>query len=246
VIAEEPIMQNTNSVADLATAIPRAIPVLERLGIDYCCRGKQSIEQACHRSGVTPQELLLLIDNEASAAAAAPDATLSELMRFIVDTHHVFTRDSLATLQRLSKKVRDVHGTNHPELVRVAVLVQELSNDLLPHMMKEEQVLFPYVAALEEAILVAGEPPVPFFGTVRNPIQMMMSEHEAVGEKVAEIRAASNNFELPGDACGSYRGLYDLLQELERDLHRHIHLENNILFPRSTAMEGESQVARLG
>ena len=241
-------MQNTNTVAELATAIPRAIPVLERLGIDYCCRGKQSIEEACHRSGVTPQELLMLIDNEASAAAAAaaPDATLSVLMRFVVDTHHIFTRGSLATLQRLSTKVRDVHGTNHPELVRVAVLVTELSEDLLPHMMKEEQVLFPYVTALEAAVLVAGEPPVPFFGTVRNPIQMMMSEHEAVGEKVAEIRAASNDFALPGDACGSYRGLYDLLQELERDLHRHIHLENNILFPRATAMEGESQLARVG
>lgn len=239
-------MQNTNTVADLATAIPRAIPVLERLGIDYCCRGKQSIEEACLRSGVTPQELLILIDKEGSAATAAPDATLSELMRFIVDTHHAFTRDSLATLQRLSKKVRDVHGTNHPELVRVAVLVTELSDDLLPHMMKEEQVLFPYVTALEEAVLVAGEPPVPFFGTVRNPIQMMMSEHEVVGEKIAEVRAASNDFALPGDACGSYRGLYDLLQELERDLHRHIHLENNILFPRATAMEAESQLARVG
>ncbi|HEX7420675.1 MAG TPA: iron-sulfur cluster repair di-iron protein [Thermoanaerobaculia bacterium] len=238
-------MQNTNTVAELATAIPRAIPVLERLGIDYCCRGKQSIEEACRRSGVTAQELLLLIDSEASPGAAAPDASLSELMGFIVATHHIFTRDSLATLQRLSKKVRDVHGANHPELVRVAVLVTDLSDELLPHMMKEEQVLFPYVTALEAAALAGDEPPVPFFGTVRNPIQMMMSEHEAAGEKIAEIRAATDDFALPAEACGSYRGLFDLLQELERDLHRHIHLENNILFPQAIAVEEKTQVTQL-
>jgi regulator of cell morphogenesis and NO signaling len=229
-------MQNTNTVAELAIAIPRSIPVLEKLHIDYCCRGTQPIDQACRRAGITAHELLSLINSEPAAAAEARSwdkTSLTTMIQFIIDTHHAYTRQTLQTLQGLAAKVRDRHGEHHPELIPLARLVGELMADLIPHMMKEEQIVFPYVSELESG----DDVPPPFFGTVRNPIRMLMMEHEAAGEKVAEIRSVTSNFELPADACTSFTAFYNLLQELERDLHSHIHLENNVLFPRAAALE---------
>jgi regulator of cell morphogenesis and NO signaling len=234
-------MQTTpNTVAELAVTMPQSISVLEKLGIDYCCNGHQSIEKACRAHGISTDELLGLINAAPAPAAesqAWTDEPMSAVIRFIVDTHHRYTRDALDILRPLATKVAGVHGANHAELRLVDKLVYELADDLIPHMMKEEQVLFPYVEALEEASLAGGDPPVPFFGTARNPVRMMMLEHETVGEKLLEIRTITKNFELPGEACTSYRVLFAKLEELEQDIHRHIHLENNILFPRAIAAE---------
>lgn len=233
-----------STVAELATTFPQSIMVLERLGIDYCCQGKQTIAQACSRKGITADELLTLIN--AAPQPSTGDRTwehepMSEIITFIVGTHHRYTREALAMLSPVATKVRQVHGANHDELRLVEKLVHGLSDDLLPHMLKEEQVLFPYINAVEDASMLGTEPPLPFFGTVRNPIRMMMLEHETAGEKLLEIRTLTTNFALPQEACTSYRTLYGKLEELEQDLHRHIHLENNVLFPRAIDVEEKTR-----
>jgi regulator of cell morphogenesis and NO signaling len=228
-------MKNANTVAELAIAMPASIPVLEKLKIDYCCHGAQPIEQACSRAGVTTDQLLRLIDQQPSGGESRSwdGAPLMEIIRFILDTHHAYTRSTMETLLVLAEKVARKHGPQHPELLKIETLVGRLNDDLQPHMMKEEQILFPYLEQLESG----GDVPSPPFGTVRNPIRMMMLEHEAVGEIAAEIRAASNDYALPAEACTSFTAFYRLLQDLELDLHRHIHLENNVLFPRAMALE---------
>jgi regulator of cell morphogenesis and NO signaling len=237
-------MENvTSTISDLAIATPGAIPVLERLGIDYCCNGRQPIADACRRAGVTPEELLAMIGTPSTTVERKWESeALATLLRFIVDTHHVYTRQALTMLPTLAIKVRDHHGPRYAELATVETLTRQLSADLMPHMMKEENVLFPYVAAMEEATLRGEEAPIPFFATIKNPIRMMMLEHEAAGEIVAELRGITANYALPDDACTSFRALYAGLQELETDLHRHIHLDNNILFPRSIEVENHSRM----
>jgi regulator of cell morphogenesis and NO signaling len=232
-------IEASTPVGRLAVELPQAIPVFEKWNIDYCCHGTQSLQEAAQAAGVEVGELVRALGSE--SVPEAPESwsrfSLSELQTYIVATHHRFTRDALDTVVKLSLKVAGVHGTNHPETVRVAAFVNELNSDLIPHMLKEEQVLFPYVEALEKATAGGYEPPMPFFGTVRNPIRMMMSEHETVAEIFAEIRQTTSEFQLPPDACVSFRALYERLSELEQDLHRHIHLENNVLFPRAAEME---------
>lgn len=241
-------MQNTNTIAELVIAIPSAIPVLERLQIDYCCHGGRTIADACSSAGITTHELLAMIEStpQPENQQVLDGMTLTAMMSFIVDIHHSFTRSAVETLQSLAVKVRDHHGPRHSELVAVEKLINEMAIELIPHMMKEEQVLFPYVKALENAVEKGLDAPVPFFGTVRNPIRTMMLEHETVGEKMAEVRVLTSGFTVPADGCASYTALYATLFALEQDLHRHIHIENNILFPRAAAMEGDRQAAFVG
>lgn len=230
-------MTNANTIGELAVAMPEAIPVLERLGIDYCCHGEQRVQAACAAAGITADELLQLISiaEKRPAERAWETESAGALIGYIVDTHHAYTRRTLQTVQKLAEKVRNAHGQNHPELLVVERLVAELMADLIPHMLKEEQVLFPFVGKLEQ-----GDAPVPFFGTVQNPIRMMMLEHETAGEKLAELRSLTMDYTLPEEACTSYEALFARLIELEADLHRHIHLENNILFPRALDLEAHS------
>ena len=233
-----------NTIAELAVAMPQAVGTLEKLGIDYCCNGTRSIADACAHAGITTDELLALIP--ARNATSEHDwlaEPMSSLIHFIVHTHHEYTRQTLATLQILAMKVREHHGPRHPELSEVERLVYQLSTDLLPHMLKEEQVLFPYIASVEEAAMLGKEPPMPFFGTARNPVRTMMLEHEAAGDILREIRALTANFALPPEACASFNALYANLQEIEADLHRHIHLENNILFPRAIEVEDTTRTS---
>lgn len=232
-------MPNVNTVADLAVAMPAAIPVLEKFKIDYCCHGNQPIEQACSRAGITTDQLLGLIEKEPAAAETRSwdGVPLMDIVHFVITKHHAYTRTTLETLAQLGAKVAEKHGPRHPELIAVKRLLGQLTDDLIPHMIKEEQILFPYFDALAAS---NGNVPIPFFGTVRNPIRLMMVEHEAAGENMAEIRAAANDFDLPADACTSFTAFYKLLGQLEDDLHRHIHLENNILFPQAVAIEASA------
>lgn len=234
---------NLTTVAELAIAMPAALSVLDHLGIDYCCNGQRSVMDACASRGITMDELLALIETEPKPAGERSwgSADMSAMIGFIVETHHRYTRSALSVLPSLARKVREVHGERRPELVSVEGLVKTIADQMLPHMLKEEQVLFPYVTAMEKALKEGTEPPTPFFGTVRNPVRMMMLEHETVGEVFAEVRSVTESYALPEDACTSYRLLFERLVELETDLHRHVHMENNILFPR--ALEAETRVA---
>lgn len=239
----------TKTVREVALEIPGATRVFEQLGIDYCCGGQRSLADACSSAGISTADVEKTLSTVSTSQAQWEEpnfntATLNELMTHIVNKHHTFTRQELTRLNLLIAKVLAAHRDNHPELARVELLFGELSADLEPHMMKEEQVLFPYIASLEEAVQQGRPIPLPPFGTVANPVRMMMMEHDRAGEIFKEIRAISSNYTVPADGCFSYQTLYGALAELEKDLHQHIHLENNILFPRAVEIEsGTSTVS---
>jgi regulator of cell morphogenesis and NO signaling len=223
---------------------PAATRVFEALGIDYCCGGKQSLEQACRAANVSVDRVLESLEAAQRASTAAPDERnwqtepLADLVAHIKDTHHKYVREEIARLAPLFDKVCSVHGQNHPELFQVRSTFAGLAQELTTHMMKEDMVLFPYIVRLEEAV-VEKHPVMPSpFGSVKNPVAMMMRDHDDAGGALRELRQTTNAYIAPSDACISFQTLYRALAEFEADLHRHIHLENNILFPRAVEMEG--------
>jgi len=229
------------TVREYATETPNATRVFEKLKIDYCCGGGRSLQDACAVAGVTLDEVARLLEAAGDGSGEMPpgvqSGTLAGLIDYILDTHHAFTRDEMERITTLAEKVASKHGGNHPELEGVRALFLKLCDDLGPHMFKEEMILFPYVKQLEQA--AARELPAPFapFGTVGNPVRMMMFEHDTAGDLLREIRAAASDFRAPDDACMSFRALYQALEAFEQDLHQHIHLENNVLFPRAVELE---------
>jgi regulator of cell morphogenesis and NO signaling len=231
----------TTAVAELATRHPASIRIFQQHGIDFCCGGKRPLGEVCAEKGL-PFEALRSEIEQALRQAPAPvgewrESSLASLCVHIVTRYHVPLRAELQRLREMVDKVLRVHGQNHPELAGLAGAFRAMQEDLGPHMMKEERVLFPYIQEMEgiagASNAFAGSP----FGTVRNPVRMMETEHEMVGEALAEMRRLSGGFEPPQDACNTFRGLYHGLAELERDLHEHIHLENNVLFPRAVELE---------
>jgi regulator of cell morphogenesis and NO signaling len=240
----------TKTVGEIAAELPGSTREFERLGIDYCCGGSRTLGEACAEAKIPVEEALERL-KKGAAAATEVDSTrdwqnqpLAGLIAHINATHHVFVRTECPRIQALAQKVVGVHGQNHPELLQVQELFSALSQELSLHLMKEEQILFPYVVRMEESV-TAGEPAPPaMFGTVMNPIGMMMQEHDGAGEALRSLRAMTNDYKVPDDACISYRTLYQALQGFEADLHQHIHLENNILFPRAAAMEAEPWPSR--
>jgi len=231
------------TIRDIALASPATTRVFEEFKIDYCCGGRRSIRDACAAMGIDPAILEKRIDEVIAAPAEttekAPETLPPlELAEYIIDNHHTFTKKEITRLAPLMTKVASRHGENHPELLKLQDLFIALAESLIPHMKKEEHVLFPHIKRLGYA--AANNMPAPFgpFGTVRNPIQMMMSEHDTDGERLAEMRRITRDYELPEGACPSFTALFAGLQDLERDLHRHIHLENNVLFPAAAKMEG--------
>jgi regulator of cell morphogenesis and NO signaling len=236
------MLETTKTVKEYALEMPDATRIFEKLGIDYCCGGSKSLAEACANAGVAVDEVLGSLKGIENSDKTSPSegwqtAALAELIAHIVEKHHTFTRQELARLDALLAKVCGVHGQNHPELFRIQKQFQELSRELGPHMLKEERVLFPYIMQMEEAGKNNLTLPAPPFGTVRNPVRVMMAEHDAAGDILREMRELSSDYMVPEDACISYQTLYGALAALEADLHQHIHLENNILFPRAAEME---------
>lgn len=229
----------SKTVRELAVENPQATRVFEKLGIDYCCGGHKSLEEACATANTPVDRVLLALEQGLDVAAPATErdwntAGLDALVDHIVDKHHSYVKSEVPRLQALLSKVIGVHGKNHPELERVRDAFTELGIELAAHLMKEEQILFPYIKHM-----ASGEKCPSCFGTVQNPIRMMMMEHDNAGVKLREIRQATSDYTLPQDACFSYGTLFSALREFEADLHEHIHLENNILFPRAIAAEGQ-------
>lgn len=235
-------VDTSKTVGELALELPHAARVFERVGIDYCCGGRQTLEQACRNAKLQIEKVLDSLTNEERPSASAlnrdwQDRSLAELIEHIVSTHHVYLRGEMPRLRDLLAKVCGVHGERHPELLSIRNVFSGLSQELSMHMMKEEQILFPHIAEMESAASSGRGMPEPMFGTVENPVRMMVAEHDSAGQALRDIREASQGFTLPEDACTSYRALYQALQELEADLHQHIHLENNLLFPRTVELE---------
>lgn len=235
------LLDPTKTVGELAVALPNATRVFEKTKIDYCCGGDQLLGDACAKAGVDVQVLEQMLESAAVPASATgvdfQNVTLVKLITYILDKHHVYTKDEMERLESLSAKVVGAHGANHPELLTIRDLLNQLFAELRPHMFKEEQILFPFVVELERSALQNRPAPFAPFGTVNNPIRMMMIEHDNAGEILRELRKLSGDYKPPADGCMSYQTFYGALETFEQDLHQHIHLENNILFPKAIALE---------
>jgi regulator of cell morphogenesis and NO signaling len=229
-------------VGDLVLAWPQAMRYLETQGVDYCCGGHRSLREACEVAGKAPADILVGLAAIESPAAGAPSpeswmkASLTQLLAHIEATHHAYLRTELPRLESLLEKVLRAHGENHPELDEVFDLFQALASDLMPHLMKEEQILFPFIRQLE-----AGRAGEACFATVQSPIRVMEAEHVAVGGMLTQLRACTQEYTTPADGCATFRALYEGFKELEADLHLHIYLENQILHPRAMALEAAVQ-----
>lgn len=231
------------TVRDVVLESPAATRVFEALGIDYCCGGNQSLEKACRAANLSIDHVLEALEVAERAATAAPDVRdwqtepLADLIVHIKNTHHKYVREEIARLGPLFDKVCSVHGDNHPELLQIRSIFGGLAMELTTHMMKEDMVLFPYIVRLEEAV-IEKQPAMPSpFGSVKNPVEMMMRDHDDAGDALRKLRHTTDAYTAPADACISYQTLYRALDDFEKDLHQHIHLENNILFPRAVEME---------
>ncbi len=237
------------TVRDIVVEHPETRRILERLGIDYCCGGKTPLAQAAQQAGLSSDQVLAELDRVLEAGGdsdSAKDwtaASATELADHIERTHHVFMKEQLPRLVGLLDKTLRAHGPRHGDMLQqLQRRLIALRTDIELHLAKEERILFPFIRQIEA--WQQGEGPVPEMhcGTVANPIGQMEFEHDQAGEILAQIRAITSDFRLPEDACETFRALYDGLREMESDLHEHIHLENNILFPK--AIEVEAQTLR--
>jgi regulator of cell morphogenesis and NO signaling len=226
------------TVGELAASLPESTRLFEQLGIDYCCGGGQTLSEACSNVGADLEEVetaLEQIQQDRGQNPSLPDwrrQPLSALIEHILNTHHAFVRQETVRLNKLLEKVCSVHGARRPELLEIQVVFSHLHQELLSHMYKEEAILFPAIQRLEETTA--------FQGSLAGPLQVMLAEHENAGEGLSRLRSLSNQYAPPADACITYKTLYGALADFEEDLHQHIHLENNILFPRAATLEQET------
>ena len=227
---------DTVTVGDLVAGDYRTAAVLESFHIDFCCGGRRLIKDACLAAGADPDLVKRALDDLPTLNAPEDDVTtwsLDRLVTHIVATYHDRARAALPLAVRETKKLAAVHGERHPELGTIASLVQQLSQDLLQHMAKEENVLFPYLKQLDAEVRIERSP----FGTIDNPIHMMEREHVEAGQILQTLRALSSGYTVPPDGCATYRAAWRLLDDFDRELCRHIHLENNVLFPKAQERE---------
>ena len=218
----------------------RTAAIFKKHGIDFCCKGGRTIEEACDKKGVAPSALINELESLPKGNSNEVDVRdwpLDLLANYIVRIHHQYVRDKTSMLLQFLDKLCRVHGDRHPELFEINRIFNESARDLASHFQKEENVLFPFIESLVKA-QQSGEPLGEIhFGTVENPIAMMMHEHSVEGDRFEEIVKLTNGNTPPADACNTNKVTYAMLQEFEKDLNRHIHLENNILFPKAIALE---------
>ena len=234
------VVSSNKTVADYVTENIKTAHVFKKYGIDFCCGGGISVKKACAKSNVDQA----ILEKELAEVDVIKDVIedydkweLDFLMIYIENIHHTYIRESLPIISQYANKVAKVHGHHYIEVVEINQLFHEVANELLSHMQKEEQVLFPFIKQLVQAEKEGRKNTTPPFGTVNNPIQMMEHEHESAGNIFKEISRLSNNYTPPEGACNTFRALYAKLEEFEQDLHKHIHLENNILHPKAILLE---------
>lgn len=228
-------------VGDIVRDDIRTAKVFQRHGIDFCCGGGQVVGEACSEKGVDPDVLeadIAEVTNQQNKDGIAFDEMESDaLIGHILETHHSYIRRTAPSLRAWSAKVATVHGARHPETAEIARTVESLCIELEQHMFKEERILFPAITSLALAMREGNGALYPAFGSIANPIAMMEQEHRDAGAGMETIRRLSGDFALPEDACATFTALYRELEAFEADLHLHIHLENNILFPNALAAE---------
>ncbi|MBI3141626.1 MAG: iron-sulfur cluster repair di-iron protein [Bacteroidetes bacterium] len=217
--------------------------VFSAYGIDFCCNGGIPLSDACAQKSVNLQEVVAQLE----VALAQPQSVdyqamdMSALADHIVSVHHGYVNQTMPILRAYLDKLARVHGERHPELHQIRDLFEETVGNLTMHMKKEELILFPYIQAMCRALENGTELPSSHFGHINNPIHMMQDEHEVEGARLREIAAITNNYTCPPDGCQTYRVAFAVLDEFEKDLHTHIHLENNILFPRALELFAQMQ-----
>ena len=227
-------------ISEVVASNIKSAHVFKKYGLDFCCGGGISIEKACSKHNIDMDSLLSDLRNIDEKVAPSQNYntwSLDFLISHIENTHHVYVRDSLGLIEEYAAKVARVHGEGHPPVVKIYDLFLTLSEELTSHMQKEEMVLFPYINLLVQAEKTNSMPEPSKFGNIQNPISMMEHEHETAGNLLKEIAALSNNYTPPEWACNTFKALYSKLEEFEQDLHLHIHLENNILFPKAVLLE---------
>lgn len=226
------------TVGDIVASDFRTAAVFEQFGIDFCCGGRRSLSDACRSASANPESVLRALD-ALPAGAGADDVTawpLGRLVDHIVATHHDYVRAAMPTIERYLAKLEEVHGARHPELTQVRSCFASMAADLRQHMLKEEQVLFPYVKELAARGDTCGPMRSPF-GTVENPIKMMEREHREAAHELRLVRELTRGYATPPDGCTTYAVCMSELARFEEDLHRHVHLENNVLFPSALRLE---------
>src|SRR5690554_6843508 len=219
----------------------RTAQVFKKYNIDFCCRGNRSIQQVCEKNKIDPN--VLYREVEAVKETITGDTTdykswpIDLLADYVEKRHHRYVEEKTPTIKAFLDKLCKVHGERHPELFEITRIFNESAGDLAAHMKKEELVLFPFIQKMVKTQRSGQDLVTPHFGTVENPVAMMMDEHTVEGERFVEIAELTNNYTAPADGCTTYNVTFAMLRDFEEDLHLHIHLENNILFPKAIALE---------
>ncbi len=221
----------------------RAASIFEKYGIDFCCKGNTSIDEACERKNILTEdvmrELKLLLNDKPITKSDFNSWSPVQLADYIEQKHHRYVEETTPVLLRNLDKLCHKHGPVHPELYEINTLFTASATELASHMKKEEMILFPRIRKIAAMTSANHQHDLLTPGIVTDPIKMMMHEHEAEGERFQKIESLTDHYQPPADACNTYKVTYALLQEFENDLHLHIHLENNILFPKAAEMEKE-------
>jgi regulator of cell morphogenesis and NO signaling len=220
----------------------KAAAVFEKYNLDFCCKGNKFLSTACEEKGVNESDILSDLERIKSYQNSSinyEEWSLDFLIDYIINTHHSYLRRMIPIISEHVIKVAAVHGQNHPELKEIARKYSVVYKDLKQHMMKEEEILFPHIKYLVKSKGNGNKIESPYFGTVRNPIRMLELEHQSAGDELFEIRSLSKNYNVPEDACNTFRVTFQELKEFEEDLHKHVHFENSILFPKSVQLEAE-------
>jgi regulator of cell morphogenesis and NO signaling len=234
-------IQETTTIGDYVAKDYRTAAIFSKYGIDFCCKGQRSIYEVCSKMNLNEAQLLSELNAVLSTKNDAENDfdswSLDVLIDYIEKTHHRFVEEKTQILIPFLAKLCSVHGENHPELFEINNLFNDSAKELASHMKKEELILFPFIKEMINATKSHGTIGKPFFETVKNPIAAMMNEHENEGERFRTISALTQNYTPPNDACNTYITTYKMLEDFEQDLHKHIHLENNILFPKAKTLE---------
>ncbi|RKE98170.1 iron-sulfur cluster repair di-iron protein [Ichthyenterobacterium magnum] len=238
----EIVQENTQKqIGQFVAEDYRTAAVFSKHKIDFCCNGNRSIEEACTKKGIDSNlvidELKAVLNSSTGESIDYKSWPLDLLVEYIEKKHHRYVEEKIPVLRQFLDKLCRVHGERHPELLKINELFTASAGELASHMKKEELMLFPFVKKMVKAKLSKTAVQSPQFGTVENPIGMMMHEHDNEGERFRQIASLTNNYNPPADACNTYKVTYAMLDEFEKDLHLHIHLENNILFPKAIKLE---------
>ena len=236
----------TTTLGEIVSRDFRAGAILDRYGLDYCCGGTRTLAEGCQTRGVSVERVVSDLEALDPETRESPEQDPGALIEHIVTRHHVYTREAMPVIQHHLSTIAAVHGARHPELPFIEAKFSKVAADMSLHMVKEERVLFPYIRALADAVSHGTPPPPDMFGTVQNPIRMMEIEHQDAGDGIAAIRELTHGYETPADACATYSMAMRELEAFEKDLHVHVHLENNVLFPRAVELEEKAELMARG